>query len=317
MTTDHTALEEMLRSFLPDASRVHVEQVVPLTGGFSAETARVQATCETGEGSQSLDLVLRQAPADGVLAPYDLEREARILRALQNSSIPVPSVVGCDSAGEFLGRQCLVTEFVSGVPLGFFGRLIESDEAPRLPAYFATLAAIHAIDWDGLGLDFLDGPGGPVDLEFERCQARQEYHGGPDAREREMLAWLTRAMPADGQKSLLHGDPNPANYIFAGTQVAAVLDWELAGLGDPRLDLGFYAAAQSVFGGLWRLDTAAYIRGYAAANPSANLDHLDYFEAVGLYRFSTFLRTAGRRGGIDATELQQRLSQRFERIASR
>jgi aminoglycoside phosphotransferase (APT) family kinase protein len=315
MTVEVQALEEMLRSFVPGGKRVRVSEVTPLLGGFSAETARVRAACEIGDGMRSLDVVLRQAPADGILAPYDLERESRILRALQDSPVPVPHVVGCDPVGQFLGQPCLVTEFVPGEPLWFFGQVTATDDE-RLPAYFAMLATIHTIDWAGLGLDFLDDPAGPVQVELKRCQARLEYHGGPGATEREMLAWLSSTMPTDGQKALLHGDPNPANYLFAGSQVAAVLDWELAVLGDPRLDLGFYAAGQSVFGVIWGLDAKAFVRGYAAANPNVNLQHLDYFEAVGLYRFATFLRAAERQRGITVTELQRRLSQRFEQIAS-
>ena len=315
MTSDIRALEEMLRAFFPDADRIRVSEVMPLAGGWSAETVRVRATSETAATTRSLDVVVRQAPADGLLAPYDLGRESRILTALQGSPVPVPAVIGCDPASRLLGQPCLVTEFVQGETLSFFGQSTAADD-PRLPAYFAMLATIHALDWADLGLDFLDDAEGTVEAELQRSQGKLAYHGGGGATEREMLAWLESNMPAAGQKSMLHGDPNPANYLFAGTQVAAVLDWELALLGDPRLDLGFFAAIQVAFGGTWGIDLASLLRGYAAANPDADLQHLDYFQAVGLYRLAAFLRAAERRRGMDVAALWRNLSLTFEQIAS-
>ena len=131
-----------------------------------------------------------------------------------------------------------------------------------------------------------------------------------------MLDWLRANKPREMSAALLHGDPNPANYLFAGTRLAAVLDWELALIGDPRLDLGFVAAVQCVFGGAWALDAAAHVRGYAAARPDADLRHLDYFEALGLFRLAGFLHAAERLRGSDVNELRGRLHRRYEAIAS-
>lgn len=315
MPMEIRALKAMLHSFLREANRVHVSDVTPLAGGFSAESARVRGAYDTTDGAHELDVVVRQAPVDGILAPYDLARESRILKALQDAPVPVARVIGCDPVGQFLGQPCLVTAFVPGEPLPFFGASITADD-PRLPAYFAMLATIHTLDWAALGLDFLDEPAGPIEVELLRSQARLAYHGGANRTEEDMLTWLRSNMPDDGRTSLAHGDPNPANYLFAGTQIAAVLDWELALLGDPRLDLGFYAAAQRVFGGDERLDAKAFVRGYAVANPGGNLQHLPYFEAACLYRFAAFLRAAERQRSMEVQALRQRLSERFERIAA-
>lgn len=315
MPVEIQALEAMLRSFLPAANRVRVSDVTPLVGGFSAESARVRGAYDTTDGAHGLDLVVRQAPVDGVLAPYDLARESRILKALQDSPVPVARVIGCDPVGEFLGQPCLVTAFVPGEPLPFFGESITAND-PRLPAYFGMLATIHTLDWAALGLDFLNEPAGPIEVELLRSQARLAYHGGANSTEEDMLTWLRGNMPDDGRTSFVHGDPNHANYLFAGTQIAAVLDWELALLGDPRLDLGFYASAQSVFGEGDRLDTNAFVRGYAVANPDANLQHLDYFEAACLYRFAAFLRAAERQRSVEVQELRRRLIERFDRIVA-
>ena len=314
MTIDGKQIEALLRSMTPDASPIHIDRMDVLDGGRSAETFRVRGTSFSAE-QRELDVVVRRVPADGLLAPYDIERECRILRALQGSPIPVPAVVGCDAAGEYLGAPCMATSYVDGEPLSFFGQTTTTDDV-RLPDYFAALAAIHSLDWRACGLDFLDAGEDPVEAELRRDEARLHHHNrfGPD--ERRLAGWLRANKPAKTYKTLLHGDANPANYLFEGTRIAAVLDWELALIGDPRLDLGFFAAIQSTLGGAWALDAAAHVRGYETARPDADLRRLDYFEAVGLFRLTGFLHAGDRLHGADVSALRDRLHGRFERIAS-
>ena len=314
MTWDEAALARLLRAMVPGATDARVRQVVPLTGGFSAQSARVRAACDGADGTRELDVVVRRVPEDGLLAPYDVQREYRIILSLQRSPIPVPPVVGCDPTGQYLGGPCLVTGYVPGEPLTFFGQMVHPDE-PRLPAYFAVLAAIHALDWRAYSLDFLDEADDGVEAELGRTEARFAHYGGAGADERSMLAWLRESAPADLTRTFLHGDLNPANYLFDSQRLVAVLDWELALIGDPRLDLGFFAAIQSAFGGTWGLDLAGFLHGYASANPGANLRHLDYFEAVGLLRLLAFVQAAERLRGLDVTAFRHRLLQRFWEIA--
>jgi aminoglycoside phosphotransferase (APT) family kinase protein len=209
----------------------------------------------------------------------------------------------------------MVTSYVDGEPLSFFGQTTAADDA-RLPAYFATVAAIHSIDWRAMGLAFLDTADDGVEAELRRDEARLRHHSryGPD--ERRFAGWLRANKPAKTYKTLLHGDPNPANYLFDGTRIAAVLDWELALIGDPRLDLGFFAAIQSVLGGDWKLDARAHARGYAMARPDGDLRRLEYFEAAGLFRLTGFLHAGERLHGADVSALRDRLHGRFEGIAS-
>ncbi len=315
MTIDARRAASLLQALVPDARTIAVDRVTPLMGGFSTETVRVQGTSATSAGDVPLDVVVRRVPEDGLLAPYDVEREYRILRALQESPVPVPEVLGCDASGEHLGAPCLVTAYVDGGPLSFFGQATASDDL-RLPAYYAALAAIHSLDWRALGLGFLDEADDPVEGELSRSEARLELHGCAGPEERRMLTWLRANKPPDMNKAFVHGDPNPANYLLAGLRVVAVLDWELALVGDPRIDLGFFAAIQTMFGGTWTLATRDFVRGYAGANPGANLQRLDYFEAAGLFRLTGFLHAAERLRGSDVAEGRRRLQERFEEITA-
>lgn len=291
-----------------------MEQFTPLTGGWSTDTSRLQGTLETTEGEGLLDVVVRRIPPDGLLAPYDVEREYRTLIALQDSPLPVPAVYGCDAAGEHLGDPCLVTEFVQGEPLSFFGQSTDSGDL-RLRSYHTALATIHTLDWAAYGLQFLDEAEDPLEAELHRTEVRLKLYDSAGQVEQAMLDWLRGHKPPSTTKALLHGDPNPANYLFTNSRVTAVLDWELALVGDPRIDFGFFAAVQATFAETWQLDITAFLEGYAAANPAANLQHVDYFEAIGLFRMTAFLHAAKVRKGMDVTELWRRLEKRFERIA--
>ena len=315
MTVEPAALLRLLQTLVPDAQAIQIESVTKLTGGWSTDTFRVQGRWERSRSTQTLDVVVRRILPEGVLAPYDIAREHRILEALQDSPVPVPEVLGCDAAGDHLDGPCLVTAYVEGEPLSFFGRTIAPDDE-RLPSHFATLAAIHSLDWRARDLQFLDEAADALEGELLRSESRLGLHGAVATAEQFMLDWLRVNKPLDTTKALLHGDPNLANYIVAGTQVAAVVDWELAVVGDPRIDLGFFAAIQSTLGDTWQLDTHSFLRGYAAANPAANLEHLDYFEVIGLLRVAGFLRTSERRMGMDVALPRSRLHARFEQITA-
>lgn len=314
MTVEPQEIAWLLQALIHGAREIQVDEVTSLAGGMSTETFRVAAMLDPGGDSRPLDVVVRLVPADGVLAPYDVTRDERILRALQDSPVPVPAVIGCDPEGEYLGRPALVTAYVEGEPLSFFGRSTVADD-PRLPAYYAVLAAIHAVDWAEAGLEFLDEAGDALEGELGRDEARLMLHGCLGGGERAMLDWLRTHKPAHLTKALVHGDSNPANFLFADLRVTAVLDWELALVGEPRIDIGFFAAAQTMFGGAWELDAEAFQRGYATTNPGANLGDMDYFEAVGLFRLAGFLHAARLLRRMEVGEGMHRLHVRFEEIA--
>jgi aminoglycoside phosphotransferase (APT) family kinase protein len=104
------------------------------------------------------------------------------------------------------------------------------------------VAAIHRADWQGLGLGFLaEGPGTLVERDLLAVEARAETFG---CRETALVARLRAQLadpPGEPAPSLVQGDINVYNYLYRGGQLVAVVDWEQAGLGDRRLDLGLIA----------------------------------------------------------------------------
>jgi aminoglycoside phosphotransferase (APT) family kinase protein len=112
---------------------------------------------------------------------------------------------------------------------------------------------------------------------------------------------------------LLHGDPNPGNYLFQGERVVGVVDWEVAAIGDPRSDLGFYAALHTVFGGMPGPGGRTLLSNAYEGVTGVKLHSLEFYEATGLYRMAVVMagwagRFTGMASGYTMDAIARRLS---------
>jgi aminoglycoside phosphotransferase (APT) family kinase protein len=211
------------------------------------------------------------------------------MRALSRTAVPVPAVAWYEADAAVLGAPFFVMSRVQGEtpPLFWYG-----GSTSRVRAAAAALAAIHAVDWRAAGLAFLlptdasaASPPSPIACELAAWRPRVLAMGVEDdglvvALER----YLRDHEPEDARLGLIHGDTNAGNYLFRGHEVVAVVDWEISALGDPRSDLGFYAALAGMFGG-WRSEAGESVLSAAYEEvTAAPLQHLSYYEALGLYR---------------------------------
>ncbi len=193
-------------------------------------------------------VVLRRPPLGAVAASaHDMGREQRALRALADTPVPVPEVFAtADEAGP-LATPCYVMELiegviaVSGLPEGF----AERPEQRRDVAHglLEVLAELHSVDPATVGLADFGRPEGFLERQL-RTWARQ-LETWRDGRDWPALTALTRALgtqlPHSGPATIVHGDYRIDNVVLDRTdpgRVLAVLDWEMATLGDPLADLG-------------------------------------------------------------------------------
>jgi aminoglycoside phosphotransferase (APT) family kinase protein len=289
---------------LPSATNVEVAHTGYMPAGASNDTIALDLGYECDGHRYALPLVLRPQRADGILAPYDVERQFKIMRALAGSDVPVPAVAFYETDDEVMGAPFYLMERVQGetLPLFWYG-----GASPRLASVAEMLATIHSVDWRGLGLEFLlpaQGAASALECDLAPWRARAA-HAGLD-QHRSLLSlgsFLARNEPGDTRHALLHGDPNPGNYLLRGNEVAAVLDWEVAAIGDPRSDLGFYAALLTVFGGMPGKAGRTLLSDAYEQVIGRPLDNLAYYEAVGLYKVAIVMsRWAGHAGlafGLD------------------
>lgn len=284
-----------------------------MAAGASNDTVSFDARVAIDGGVVDLPLVLRPERPDGILAPYDVGRQFRVMRALATTRVPVPAVAWHETDSTVLGVPFFVMERVQAetLPLFWYG------QSPRLDAAAAMLAEIHALDWQKAGLGFLAPGGGsladPLDAELHAWRARAERLR--IARAPLLIAlgeWLRANQPSDARLAFLHGDPNPGNYLFRGDRVVSVVDWEVAGLGDPRSDLGFYAALHTIFGGVSRPGGRTLLSDAYERVTGVGLRDLEYYEATGLYRMAVVMAGwAGRFVGMGSGSTMDAIARRL------
>ncbi len=288
-----------LREQLPSASDISIARVLGMPAGASNDTVGLDVEVECDGHRALLPLVLRPQRRDGILAPYDIGRQFRVMRALSRTAVPVPATMWHEATGAVLGAPFFVMQRVAGetLPLFWYG-----SQSPRLWAVAEALAEVHAVAWQAAGLAFLlpEGDPTPSPLACDLAQWRAKAAHMGMARHRELVAlgeFLAANEPPDARHTLLHGDPNPGNYLLDGDRIAAVVDWEVAAIGDPRSDLGFYAALLTVFGGMSGEGGQTVLSGAYAAVTGIPLADLDYYEAVGLYKMAIVMAGWAGRGG--------------------
>ncbi|MFP5256049.1 MAG: phosphotransferase family protein [Acidimicrobiia bacterium] len=215
-----------------------VEGLRRLSGGASRETWSLDLAGERRRG-----LVLQLVRPGTVSGGPGLPGEAALMRAAADLGVPVPTVLA-DDAGAALGSPCLVTERLHGETIA--RKLLRDDEwataRTRLVAQAgAALAAIHRID-PAVAPQLQDGD--------QLAQLRQMLDGfdQPLPAFELALRWLAAHRPPRPRTAVVHGDFRLGNLFVDHDGLAGVLDWELAHLGDPVEDLGWYCVRAWRFG---------------------------------------------------------------------
>jgi aminoglycoside phosphotransferase (APT) family kinase protein len=197
-------------------------------------------------GAQTRLLVLRRPPLGHVLpTAHDMSREFRVLTGLAGTRVPVARPLAICQDAEVIGAPFYVMEHVPGVVLRTRGDTasLAPDQAAELSGCLAEmLAAIHGVDVAAAGLSGLGRGAGYLRRQLDRWQRQWELSKtrevpGYD----ELVARLAAALPPDGEVTLVHGDfrlDNVLVTISPRPRITAVVDWEMATLGDPLADLG-------------------------------------------------------------------------------
>ena len=213
--------------------------------------------------------VLRAKPPGELLkSAHQVDREYRVMKALWPTPVPVPRVLHLADEDSPIGRMFFVMEYLDGRVLWDPALPEANDNADRAAIYDAmnaTLAALHEVDIEAVGLSDFGKPGSYFERQFTRwtSQYRASETGRVEAMER-LIDWLeTNQPPEDGIVGLVHGDYRLDNMMFAKDEprVIAVLDWELSTLGHPYADLAYQCMQgrlphSSGFRGLGGLDRA-------------------------------------------------------------
>ncbi len=243
---------ELIRRFLAGqadvASLPRIDSVERVAVGrsrenwiFDAEWASAPDGAPVGRSIEPL--IVRRDPLGGLLETSRSE-EFAVLRALEATAVPAPRVRWLDADGSNLGRPSLIMVREPGA-CDYF--VVNGDRPLDTRVTLARqfcdlLATIHTVDWAGAGMgSFLPDPGRrAAHHEVDRWEVvlrRDQLEPYPELEL--ALGWLRQTAPDAAQTVLVHGDFKPGNVLLDGDRIVALLDWELAHLGDPMEDLGW------------------------------------------------------------------------------
>ncbi|MCL4684354.1 phosphotransferase family protein [Myxococcota bacterium] len=309
----HASLTAWLHRQLPQAQALKLS---PLSGpeatGFSNDTLLFDLSYQEGGQSRDRALVCRAEPITDfrIFPGYDVVQQYRIMDALSGTGVPVPGMMWLEPDSSVLGSPFFVMERVPGrIPTdnppyhaGGWVFEIEPDERRALwQAAVDALAAIHRQDPEALGLDFLTAPPADADACAWQLEHWSSYCDWVTAGQRQpvldaALAWLrARRPPSDDPRRLCWGDARIGNMIFHAGRCEAVLDWEMATLAPPEMDLGWFLYMDRHHSegiGMPRLsglpdreETVARWEGHLG-RPARNLE---YWEAFAAFRFAAIM----------------------------
>ncbi len=245
---------------------VRTARVIP------AGASRTTYAITVDDGSANEPLIVRAAPS-GRCGESGLAGEVAVLRAARDSGVPVPEVVDfSDTAAEdsVLGFPYVVMTFIEGESIP--RRILRDDCYATMRDDFArqaghALARIHAMEPSATGLLPMGEPIDALHNHFAR-----EYEQAPAGLVLAMQ-WLAANRPEPVTMSVVHGDFRLGNLLVTPEGLSAVLDWELAHLGDPMEDLGWLCAKA------WRFGIARPVAGMGARE-----DLLDAYADVAGWR---------------------------------
>jgi aminoglycoside phosphotransferase (APT) family kinase protein len=292
-------------------------------GGQSNPTYKIEAA--------SGNYVLRRKPFGPLLpSAHAVDREYRVQAGLYGTGFPVARQYGLCSDDSVVGSMFYVMAMVDGRTI-WDGSMPDSTPAERTAVYNAmidTLAALHNVDVAAAGLADHGKPGN----YFERQVGRwtKQYRASETETMADMeavITYLTASVPPQTRSGIVHGDYRIDNMIFerAGTQVLAVLDWELSTLGDPLADFSYlmmnWLTPADSRSGLAGLDLEALgiptldqaVARYCAATHRDGVPDLNWYFAFGLFRLAAIVQGIKKRV-IDGTASSAHAADMAERV---
>jgi aminoglycoside phosphotransferase (APT) family kinase protein len=195
-------------------------------------------------------VVRRPPPPPTSAGAHAVVREAPLGDALSRTAVPVPRVLAGAGAGDILDVPVVVTEFIDAfVITKQTPEPLNRPDVRRCIALSAvdTLAELHCIDWRSSGLGGFGRPAGFNRRHFRRvCALVADQEGTLPVKFAALADWLERHVPPESGEAIVHNDFRLGNLMVARSapgRVVAVLDWELATIGDPLFDLGYFLSS--------------------------------------------------------------------------
>lgn len=298
-------------------------------GGFSNPTFHLQTSTQA--------FVLRKKPPGQLLpSAHAVDREYKVMKALQGSDVPVPRMrLLCDDES-IIGTMFYVMDYVAGRV--YPDRLLPGCGVAERRAMYDSmndvLAKLHRVDYRAVGLEDFGKPGGYVERQVGRWSKQYLASAVEDLPAMtELMRWLPAHLPKQDEATIAHGDYRIGNLLFHPTEprVVAVLDWELSTIGHPLSDLAYCCTAYhlSTAGGRGFAESdlsalgipteAEFLEGYRRRSGRPEIPDWTFFIVFSLFRSAAIIAGVYKRGidgqGVDPRMLETK--QTYMDIAER
>ena len=278
-------LERQLRDGWKEPGLV-VGDIEPIAEGHSGFTYWVEVDRPAGRRRYVLRL---SPPGARPAGPADVARQGRIMAALNARGLPVPAIPAVSSEPVVDGRPFVLMDAVAGDRIEMVG----PREKPLEIAASAVevLSRLHAVPVSATGI----GGEEPMPLRGEMMRwAWLMERAAPDLTDRapELGGLLAEAVPSERDPTLVHGDYHMGNLLFRGPEVVAVLDWEIAQIGQPLLDLAclcVMVARKRFDGGTAPGGTIDVSIGDFVRLGGADPEEMRWYLALSLYKYAAIL----------------------------
>jgi len=310
-SADGNAIEgadiEILEAWMDDQGLAgdRIENIEPLVGG----TQNILVKFDRGGRS----FVFRRPPIHKrANSDETMRREARVLAALKGSDVPHPGLIAACPDEALIGAAFYLMEPITGFNAGQGLPESHANSAEwRRGMGFSMaegIASLAAVEYKAVGLEGLGRPEGYLERQVSRWRhqletySEMEGYPGPEIPGVEEIAvWLEANRPKDSKPGILHGDYHISNVMFSfdGPELAAIIDWELATIGDPLLDLGALIASWpddegktplgNAVGWMQGLPSQQEMIDHYGARSTRDLAAVDWYVVLACYRLGIIL----------------------------
>lgn len=266
----------------------------------------------TRRGAETHYVLRKKPPGELLASAHQVDREYKVMKALAQTDVPVPVMrCLCDDVG-VIGTAFYVMDYMEGRVFrdATLPGLSPRERAAVYDDLNATLAKLHKVDYQAVGLGDYGKAGGYYERQLKRWIA--QYRGAESEHIPEMealIAAFPSLIPKDDSVTIAHGDYRLENTMFHPTEprLIAVLDWELSTIGHPLADIAYncflWRSESPSWGSLVGVDFAAsgipteqqYLDAYCRRTGRAGVENWNFYMAFGIFRLASISQGVYRR----------------------
>ena len=307
-TTSTTDVQEKHRFDVASLQRYMEDHVDGFTGSLSVQEfayGQSNPTYLLSSGDQRY-VMRRKPPGELLKSAVAVDREYKVISALQDTDVPVPKTYALCTDEDVIGTWFYVMEYVQGrvIADSITGPYSNTERSEIYDSANYAVARLHNVDFEAVGLSDFGKHSDYVARQISRWGGQYEYTKTVDNPYMDnLIEYLSNNIPEDASCSVVHGDLQIANMIYhpERNEVIAMLDWELSTLGNPLADFAYLS--RFFREGLRNVDNASlgipseeeYVQRYCERTGRDGIDDWDFYLAFNIFKMAAIQQGIAKR----------------------